>query len=105
MRRFSERFARWGFRAEAMTPVYGLAEAGLAVSFSDPGRPPHVREFDRRALSEDGIAVAGSGRISAGSVASADNPAAASTAAASASLIRRASGATVRKARASRIAA
>jgi len=36
MQGFCERFARWGFRIEAMTPVYGLAEAGLAVTFSDP---------------------------------------------------------------------
>ena len=33
---FARRFARWGFRAEALTPVYGLSEAALAVSFSDP---------------------------------------------------------------------
>jgi acyl-CoA synthetase (AMP-forming)/AMP-acid ligase II len=62
MRRFSERFARWGFRPEAMTPVYGLAEAGLAVSFSDPNRLPLVSEFDREKLSVDGAAVAGRGR-------------------------------------------
>jgi acyl-CoA synthetase (AMP-forming)/AMP-acid ligase II len=33
-RDFSRRFARWGFDAEAMMPVYGLAEATLAVSFA-----------------------------------------------------------------------
>jgi acyl-CoA synthetase (AMP-forming)/AMP-acid ligase II len=62
MARFQQRFARWGFRAEAMTPGYGLAEAGLAVSFSDLRAEPLVTEFDRRALSEENRAVSGSGR-------------------------------------------
>lgn len=62
MRRFSERFARWGFRPEAMTPVYGLAEAGLAVTFSRADRPPQVVEFDRDALASKGIARPGAGR-------------------------------------------
>jgi acyl-CoA synthetase (AMP-forming)/AMP-acid ligase II len=64
MERFSERFARWGFRPEALTPVYGLAEAGLGVSFSDPSRPPLVTEFDRDSLATDGVAVRGTGRKS-----------------------------------------
>ena len=38
LRAFVERFARWGFRAEALTPVYGLSEAALAVTFSDLAR-------------------------------------------------------------------
>jgi len=63
MKRFCDRFARWGFRAEAMTPVYGLAEAGLAVSFSDPRCTPLVTEFDRDALAAHGKAVPGKGRL------------------------------------------
>jgi acyl-CoA synthetase (AMP-forming)/AMP-acid ligase II len=43
---FSQRFARWGFRADAMTPVYGLAEAALAVTFSPLGRAPRVLRRD-----------------------------------------------------------
>ncbi len=35
-RRFSERFGSWGFNASAFTPVYGLAEAALAVTFKPP---------------------------------------------------------------------
>ncbi len=35
-RRFSERFGRWGFRPASLMPVYGLAEAALAVTFSPP---------------------------------------------------------------------
>jgi acyl-CoA synthetase (AMP-forming)/AMP-acid ligase II len=62
MDRFCERFARWGFRREALTPVYGLAEAGLGVTFSEPGAPPTITEFDREALSREGIAKPGQGR-------------------------------------------
>ena len=32
MERFATRFAPYGFRREALMPVYGLAEATLAVS-------------------------------------------------------------------------
>ena len=63
MMQFCERFARWGFRAEAMTPVYGLAEAGLAVSFSSFRIPPALAEFDRDLLGEQGKAVPGKGRV------------------------------------------
>ena len=63
MTKFCERFARWGFRKEAMTPVYGLAEAGLAVSFSDFRVLPLLSEFDRERLAETGQAVPGKGRI------------------------------------------
>jgi acyl-CoA synthetase (AMP-forming)/AMP-acid ligase II len=62
MERFCARFARWGFKPEAMTPVYGLAEAGLAVTFSDPRTPPRVGEFDRDRLSLEGVAQPGVGR-------------------------------------------
>jgi fatty-acyl-CoA synthase len=56
MRAFCERFARWGFRPEALTPVYGLSEAALAVTFSALGRPPRSRRFDREALSREAVA-------------------------------------------------
>ncbi len=62
MNRFAERFARWGFRREAMTPVYGLAEAGLGVTFPAIGAEPIVTEFDRDLLSLDGRAERGIGR-------------------------------------------
>ena len=62
MERFSERFARWGFRPEAMTPVYGLAEAGLAVSFSELLERPVVTEFDRDTLAAEARAQRGTGR-------------------------------------------
>lgn len=55
--RFCERFAPWGFRREAMTPVYGLSEAALAVTFSEPSVPPRSRRFERKALARQGRAV------------------------------------------------
>ncbi|MFY9820382.1 MAG: fatty acyl-AMP ligase [Thermoanaerobaculia bacterium] len=62
-RAFCERFARWGFRPEAMTPVYGLSEAGLAVTFSDLRRPYRVTRFDREGLAHEGRArVSAEGR-------------------------------------------
>ncbi|HEV8267162.1 MAG TPA: fatty acyl-AMP ligase [Thermoanaerobaculia bacterium] len=55
LRGFSDRFERWGFRREAMTPVYGLSEAALAVTFSHETRSLPVRRFARASLSR-GIA-------------------------------------------------
>ena len=54
---FAARFARWGFRAEALTPVYGLSEAALAVTCSALAQPFASRRFDRAALARDGRAV------------------------------------------------
>jgi fatty-acyl-CoA synthase len=56
LRGFVERFARWGFRPEALTPVYGLSEAALAVTFSDLAQPFRGARFDRDALSAEGAA-------------------------------------------------
>jgi len=50
VRRFSARFAGYGFRPEAMAPVYGLAEAALGVTFPPPGRTPPVDVIDRESL-------------------------------------------------------
>lgn len=38
LQRFAERFAKFGFDARALLPVYGLSEASLAVTFAQPGR-------------------------------------------------------------------
>ncbi|MDX1394935.1 MAG: AMP-binding protein [Gemmatimonadota bacterium] len=56
MERFASRFAPFGFRRSALTPVYGLAEATLAVSFSDPSAPYRTIRLDREALVRDGVA-------------------------------------------------
>jgi len=50
MRAFNERFSRWGLRSEALTPVYGLSEAALAVTFSDWHAPFRTLEIERDAL-------------------------------------------------------
>ncbi len=57
LRAFRDRFARWGLRADALTPVYGLSEAALAVTFSDLGRPFAARRFDRAALAAERAAL------------------------------------------------
>ena len=57
MRAFAERFGRWGFSFAAFTPVYGLAEATLAVSFSDVSQPCRARRYDAAALRRRGVAV------------------------------------------------
>ncbi len=54
---FQERFARWGFDPDALTPVYGLSEAALAVTFSAIDQPFASRKFDREQLSTSGHAV------------------------------------------------
>ena len=49
-RRFLDVMAPAGLRATAMFPVYGLAEASLAVSFPPPGRAMKVLQLDRAEL-------------------------------------------------------
>jgi acyl carrier protein len=41
--RFAQRFARVGFRPEAITPAYGLAENSVALALSPPASPPTLR--------------------------------------------------------------
>jgi fatty-acyl-CoA synthase len=60
-RAFCQRFARWGFRPEAMTPVYGLSEAALAVTFSDLDAPCRAERFDRESLARHGLACPAAG--------------------------------------------
>jgi fatty-acyl-CoA synthase len=58
LRSFNKRFAPYGLRKSTMTPVYGLAEAALAVTFSDPNSPFTSRMFDLKSMRE-GKAVEG----------------------------------------------
>lgn len=53
LRRFAEAFARFGFRAEAFTPSYGLAEAVLAVSIGSSKEPPKILSVDRQRMEEE----------------------------------------------------
>jgi fatty-acyl-CoA synthase len=55
--RFAARFAGCGFRREAFLPVYGLAEASLAVTIPPVGRGPRVDCLDRAAFTQEGRAV------------------------------------------------
>lgn len=57
LRAFQQRFARWGLNAEALTPVYGLAEAALAVTFSSLDRPFTSCRFATDALALSGRAI------------------------------------------------
>jgi 1-acyl-sn-glycerol-3-phosphate acyltransferase len=57
IRRFSERFARYGFRPEAMSPVYGLAEAAVGLAFPPPGRIPPIDRIQRDVFESTGEAV------------------------------------------------
>jgi acyl carrier protein len=55
--RFAARFASCGFRRETLLPVYGLAEASLAVTIPPVGRGPRVDRLERAALDQKGRAV------------------------------------------------
>ena len=69
IRSFCDRFADHGFNRDAITPVYGLSEAALAVSFSDIARPYTSNRFSRQALADhriredpDGLEIVSVGR-------------------------------------------
>ncbi|WP_257453477.1 fatty acyl-AMP ligase [Archangium lipolyticum] len=60
LRRFVERFSRWGFQAGALRPVYGLSEASLAVTFPPAGRGPYALGVDAKVLATERRMVEGS---------------------------------------------
>src|SRR5262249_40188072 len=51
------RFAKYGFRRASQLPVYGLAEASLAVTFPPLNRGPLVDRVDREIFTAQGSAV------------------------------------------------
>ena len=57
MRRFSERFAAYGFNPKALAPVYGLAENSLALAFTPLGRGPRIDAVERDRFQRTGKAV------------------------------------------------
>lgn len=59
LREFAERFSPAGFREKAFSPVYGLAEATLAVTFSPLGEGLKTFSLDDDALSSTGRALSG----------------------------------------------
>jgi len=54
--RFTERFSQWGFRAEAMAPVYGLAENSVALALPEKPREPIIDYLDRDRFQKEGKA-------------------------------------------------
>lgn len=56
LERFCERFGRYGFRREAMTPVYGLAESAVGLAFPPLGRGPRIDRVDREEFTVKGHA-------------------------------------------------
>ena len=57
MIQFEQRFARYGFGGNVMSPVYGLAEASVGLAFTPPGERWHVDVLDRERFSTSGEAV------------------------------------------------
>ncbi len=53
---FAARFAQHGFRREALTPVYGLAENSVGLAFPPPGRGPLIDRVARQSLTEENVA-------------------------------------------------
>jgi len=57
LERFAARFAPYGFRRESLAPVYGLAEATLAISVPKLGTGYKVDRIQRAALESEGRAI------------------------------------------------
>ena len=53
---FTDAFAKFGFDPSAFLPSYGLAEATLAISFTELGKPIEVDYVDMRHYNRSGIA-------------------------------------------------
>ena len=54
---FCDRFAAYGFRREAMAPVYGLAECAVGLTFPPPDRGPLIDVIERDLLTRTARAV------------------------------------------------
>jgi fatty-acyl-CoA synthase len=61
LQRFTTRFAPYGFRRDALMPVYGLAEGSLAVSVPQMGAGYKVDRIGRAQFESEGRAVPVSG--------------------------------------------
>lgn len=56
LERFGQRFASHGFRAQALAPAYGLAEAAVALTVPPVGRGLRVDRIDRQLMARTGRA-------------------------------------------------
>ena len=54
---FRDRFAKYGLRAEAVAPVYGLAECTVGLAFPPPGRGPVIDRIQRDPFMSVGRAI------------------------------------------------
>lgn len=61
--RFAERFGRWGFPADALTPAYGMAEASLALTFKPVHQLPRSVDVDAEKLAAEGVVAPGEKRL------------------------------------------
>ena len=66
LRRFAERFAKFGLDPRALTPVYGLSEASLAVTFTPRGRGARFTALEAGPLHTRREAVLASNTLSTG---------------------------------------
>ncbi|MGP8307890.1 AMP-binding protein [Vibrio sp. YIC-376] len=57
IKNFTEKYAKYGFKPEAMSPVYGLAESSVGLTFPIKVREPRIEYFERETLSQFGRAV------------------------------------------------
>lgn len=57
IREFTTKFSAYGFKAETMLPVYGLAETSLGLTASPLGRPPRIDNIDRKSFEEKKLAI------------------------------------------------
>jgi 1-acyl-sn-glycerol-3-phosphate acyltransferase len=53
---FADRFAPFGFRRDAINPMYGLAESSVALTMTPLGRGPVVDRVERHMMHTDGRA-------------------------------------------------
>lgn len=56
MERFTRRFQPYGFRPEALLPVYGLAESSVGLTFPPLGRKSRVDQIERERFERSGEA-------------------------------------------------
>jgi len=73
LERFAARFAPCGFCREALKPVYGLAEASLAVTIPAVGQGPRVDRLDRETFAREGRALSAPSSTGAADSASSDD--------------------------------
>jgi acyl carrier protein len=54
---FTRRFEAYGFRPQAMTPVYGLAECSVGLAFPPLGRGPRIDAIQRQPFAQERLAL------------------------------------------------